>query len=120
MTGIIIHTKHIAPSVNACYANVRGKGRVRTQRYKQWATAAGWDMNGHGSVDGPFTVTITVDRRKRHPLADCDNFIKPTVDLLQTHGVITNDRLCESVTCRWGDAEGGMTIHIEPYGVRAA
>lgn len=119
MTGIIIHTQHVAPSANACYANqnVAGKrGRRRTVRYNQWAAAAGWDFNGKGQIPGPFTVVITVDRSRRHPLSDCDNFTKPTLDLLQTHKIIENDRLCESVTCRWGDADGGMTVHIQPYG----
>lgn len=119
MTGVLIHTKHMPPSVNECFANVQGKGRIRSQRYRQWAQAAGWDMNGKGTVSGPFVVIITLDRARRHPRADADNFIKPTLDLLVTHKVIEDDRFCESVTCRWGDADGGMIVHVEPYGLNA-
>lgn len=117
---ITIFTKHLPPSVNACFSNVKGKGRIRTERYRQWATAAGWDFNGKGKIDGPFSVSITIDRSRRHPLADVDNFIKPTVDLLQTHGIVTNDRMSESVSIRWGDADGGMIVHVMAHSQRAA
>jgi len=113
--SISIHTRHIPPSTNACYRNVVGKGRARTKRYKDWAAAAGWDMNGHGQVDGPFTAIIVIDRKARHGLSDIDNRIKPVLDLLQTHGVIVNDRACESVTAQWGEADGGMSIRISPF-----
>ena len=37
------------PSVNALFANVAGEGRVRSARYKQWATAAGWRLQSQKS-----------------------------------------------------------------------
>lgn len=120
MTGIIIHTKHVPPSMNACYRNVAGKGRAKTKRYREWATAAGWDFNGKGRIEGPYTITITIDRSKRHKLADIMNREKVVSDLLQAHGIIEDDRYCEAGTVRWGDAEDGMLVHIEPYGVNAA
>ena len=112
---ITIFTRHVPPSVNACYSNVQGKGRVRTKRYREWAAAAGWDFNGHGSVKGAFVATITIDRHTRHVLSDIDNRGKPVLDLLQTHGVIENDHYCERVVIEWGEAKGGVVIRIEPY-----
>lgn len=109
--SVYLFTKHIPPSVNECFKNI-GKGRARTKRYISWAQAAGYDFNGKPLVHGPFTCVITIDRSKRHVLSDIDNRIKPTLDLLQTHGIIDDDRLCESVTARWGDADGGMTVHV--------
>lgn len=115
MKHIFIKTKHIPPSANACFSNVKGKGRVRTKRYNTWIAAAGWDFNGKGKVSGRFACVITIDRSKRRSNADIDNRIKPTLDLLQKHGLIEDDKLCESVTCKWGEADGGMSVLIEPY-----
>jgi crossover junction endodeoxyribonuclease RusA len=112
---IVIHTEHCPPSVNECFANVAGKGRVRTKRYAQWAKAAGWDFNGKGTILGAFSCIITIDHSRRHVLSDIDNRIKPTLDLLQTHGIVTNDNLCEEVTARWGDAKGGMTVEVRSF-----
>ena len=113
--AVVVQTQHIPPSVNACFANVKGKGRVRTNRYREWAAAAGWDFNGKGTVPGAFAVTITIDRQTRHVLSDIDNRCKVVLDLLQTHKIIENDRYCESATIRWGEAKGGMTVVVEPY-----
>lgn len=112
---IEIQTTHIPPSLNACYRNVRGVGRVKTARYKTWCQAAGHDFNGKGAVHGAFVVTITIDRQTRHVLTDIDNRAKVVLDLLQTHQIIDNDRYCESATIRWGEAKGGMTVVVEPY-----
>jgi len=112
---VVIFTQHIPPSVNACFSNVKGKGRIRTERYRQWATAAGWDCKRKGSVHGAFTVTITIDRQTRHVLSDIDNRCKPVLDLLQEHGIIDNDRHCERATIEWGEAKGGMRVLVAPY-----
>ena len=112
---ITIQTAHIPPSVNECYANVAGKGRVRTKRYKLWSQASGWDFNGKGAIKGPFSCVITIDRSARHRASDIDNRIKPTMDMLQAHGIIENDNLCEVVTAAWGEAKGGMRVVVSPY-----
>ena len=115
MSEVVIFTQHIPPSVNACFSNVKGKGRIRTERYRQWATAAGWDFNGKGRVPGAFVVTITIDRQTRHVLSDIDNRGKVVMDLLQKHGIIDNDRHCERATIEWGEAKGGMRVLVAPY-----
>ncbi len=113
--SITIRTLHIPPSVNNCFANVKGKGRIRTERHRQWAAAAGWDFNGKGTVSGAFEVRITIDRNTRHILSDIDNRCKPVLDLLQEHRIVENDRYCERVTIEWGEAHGGMLVRVEPY-----
>ena len=115
MSGIVIHTQHVPPSQNACYRNVRGVGRAKTKRYREWAQAAGWDFKGKGKITGPYVITITIDRSRRHVLSDIANREKVLSDLLQAHGIIENDRLCESVTIRWGDASNGCLVHLEPF-----
>ena len=115
MTSVVIHTKHIAPSQNGCYRNVPKIGRAKTKRYREWAAAAGWDMKGKGSVKGPYVLTITIDRAKRHRLSDIMNREKVVSDLLQEHGIIENDNLCERGTVQWGEADGGMVVTVEEY-----
>jgi len=82
-------------SVNAMYANAAGKGRVKTERYKTWINAAGWNVRAARPVKvaGPYTLEITLfqsDRRKR----DIDNVVKPISDLLVEHQLVEDDSLC--------------------------
>jgi hypothetical protein len=39
-----LQLSYMPPSVNTIYANVPGKGRVKSARYKTWLKAAGWDI----------------------------------------------------------------------------
>lgn len=115
----------IPPSVNKAYANNKGtgKGRYKTKAYTQWSNVAGWDLQARKdkkSIQGAFVCQIVIDRSKRHKLADIDNFIKPTMDLLQTHNIIENDNLAESVHIRWGNAGGCMKIYLDEYQERNA
>lgn len=114
MTMIVICSTHIPPSVNAMYRNVTGKGRVKTERYKIWQSAAGWDFNGKGKVKGKFHLRVVVSRKNTRSNSDIDNRIKPILDLLQKHNVIENDSLADSIHIQWGDCEG---IYIEVEGV---
>lgn len=112
--NVFISTPHVTPSTNQLYANT-AKGRRKTERYKTWRQAVAQDLREFtGAIDGPFICTITVDRSKRRSNADIDNRIKGTLDALQECGVITNDSHCESVTARWGEANGGMYVHLVP------
>jgi crossover junction endodeoxyribonuclease RusA len=84
------------PSVNGLYANIPGKGRVKTERYKTWINAAGWNVKAARPVKvaGPYTLEITLfqsDKRKR----DIDNIIKPISDLLVEHQLVEDDSLCQ-------------------------
>lgn len=81
-----------APSTNGLYANVAGKGRVKSQRYRVWANAAGWAMKLDGdkprtwnTITGPVSVEIISGGRK-----DVDNN-KAVLDLLTDMAVIGDD-----------------------------
>ena len=103
------------PSVNQMYTNVPGRGRILTSRYRTWKQAAQWDCVKAGKVAGPFMAQITVDRSMRHKNADVDNLIKPLMDLLQSQNIIENDKLCEDLRIRWGDAGGSIIIRLEEW-----
>lgn len=103
---IVVQSDHFPISTNALFANVAGRGRVRTKRYKEWAQAAGWDCNGKGSISGPFELRLVLSRRKRRKGQDLSNLIKCVEDLLVAHGIVEDDSLNEKITLAWGDCTG--------------
>ncbi|GLK78018.1 hypothetical protein GCM10008171_32720 [Methylopila jiangsuensis] len=95
------------PPLNNLFANVHGRGRVRSQRYREWANAAGWQLRAArpASVTGPVAVTILLgrpDRRKR----DLDGLSKAPIDLLVEHRVIEDDSLVQRLTLAWAPVTG--------------
>jgi Holliday junction resolvase RusA-like endonuclease len=85
------------PSVNDYYANNksgRGKGRYVTTRGKTWKRAALNELVAQGAalVNCPVRVRLDLGEDAFSPNADCDNFVKPVLDLLKAAGVILDDR----------------------------
>lgn len=84
------------PSVNALFANVAGKGRVRSAKYRQWATAAGWMLQSQRALwpaieaGKPYSVALNLPRNYR---SDIDNAAKGPIDLLVSLGIVPDDRL---------------------------
>ena len=104
-------------SVNAMYANVPGKGRVKTERYKTWLNSAGWSLRAARPerVSGPYKLEIVLhvaDARRR----DLDNTVKPVLDLLVTHGLVDDDTHCMELHVR---KQASATAYAEVV-VRAA
>lgn len=90
------------PSVNDAWANVPGRGRVRTARYRDWASNAGWKLRlqlGDKRVAGRCIVVIGVERHNK--TADIDNRIKPLLDLLVEHHAIDDDKNVDAVAIAW-------------------
>jgi Holliday junction resolvase RusA-like endonuclease len=99
------------PSVNACWANVPKKGRVRSTAYRRWSKLATQELQQQqaGRVAGKFCIVITAKRTKRK--RDIDNLVKPILDLLA--GVVTEDDAeCERVSAGWAD-EGPEGVRID-------
>jgi len=99
------------PSVNACWANVPKKGRVRSTAYRRWSKLAMQELQQQqaGRVAGKFCIVITAKRTKRK--RDIDNLVKPILDLLA--GVVTEDDAeCERVSAGWAD-EGPEGVRID-------
>lgn len=81
----------LPPSVNAMYRNVPKVGRVKTEAYKRWQKEAmasltfqAWDM-----AEPPYKVTIRLNVDHK---SDIDNRVKPILDLLVKHGILTGDQ----------------------------
>lgn len=95
------------PPLNNLFANVPKKGRVRSDRYRQWANAAGWAIKEAKPqpILGKVNLTILLgkpDNRKR----DLDGLSKAPIDLLVDHQVISDDSLVQRITLAWAPVVG--------------
>lgn len=108
----------VPPSVNRCWRNVRGVGRVRTAHYRAWLDEAGWTLRAQRPprIDGDVSVSIRAGRPRRR--RDLDNTIKPLLDLLVSCGVIVDDSRVTALAAAWDAAiaEGQVSITIRQIG----
>lgn len=92
----------LPPSVNSLYANVPGRGRVKSKRYKTWLNAVNWSVAEQAPqrIDGEVEVSIfckkTTKRRE-----DIDNKIKAVLDLLVSNHLIEDDSKVVKVSAEW-------------------
>jgi Holliday junction resolvase RusA-like endonuclease len=113
--AVEIHLQHVPPSTNTLYANVAGRGRIKSERYRTWLQAAGWDMKA--AKIKPFTVPVylSITIGKLRGGSDISNRIKAVEDLLVIHGVIPDDSIkwVKGVYIRLADKPfDGFTIAI--------
>jgi len=87
----VIRLQHVPPSLNNMYINVRGKGRVKSDRYRTWQQAVGWDIKKYHNQRWSEPVFLTIAVGKIRKNADLSNLIKPLEDLLVTHSIIADD-----------------------------
>ena len=101
------------PSTNALYANVSGKGRVKTAAYRQWIHDAGWQLQSQrpGRIEGRYHIEIILSFPSNARSIDLDN-VKAISDLLVKHGVIEDDSLAESFSVRRGSLGEGARVVI--------
>lgn len=94
------------PSSNNMFANVPGRGRIKSKLYKLWIESAGWEARIQSAlrVPGPVLIDITVFRMSK--IADIDNRVKAVVDLLVAHDLIDDDKNVSEVRARWSDQLG--------------
>jgi crossover junction endodeoxyribonuclease RusA len=105
----------LPPSVNGLYANIPGRGRVKSARYRTWLNAAGWKLAEQKpkKVAGDYQLWIWAERpdnRRR----DLGNLEKPISDLLVVHGVVTDDSRCAELHVYWQGAGRECVVRIEP------
>lgn len=92
----------LPPSVNRIWRVGRNGAPHRSSDYQAWAKAAAWELTAQriGMVEGPFAVDLRFARKsKKHP--DLDNLCKATMDALQAHGAIKDDKLAQKITLSW-------------------
>ena len=91
----------VPPSVNNAYANLYGKGRVPTKKLRQWRMHAGWVLNQQKFPHFVATVDVEISVPRRGRNADIDNRIKPILDLLTEHRLISDDKHVRRVSAQW-------------------
>jgi crossover junction endodeoxyribonuclease RusA len=108
------------PSVNSLYRNVPGRGRAKTERYKTWLTAAGWEIRRQrpGRIEGPYSLTIIVKRKNKR--ADLGNLVKAVEDILVAHRVIEDDCHASDIHLHWSDLVTDTQLILRPAGLADA
>lgn len=87
---------------------------IKSVAYKQWIKAADGmllefaQLRGVKPIAGKFTAQIVVKRSN----LDLDNNSKCVLDFLQSRNFIVNDKFCEELTLRWGDAPTGCRVTV--------
>lgn len=114
-----IRLQHVPPSTNGLYFNRPGKGRVRTDRYRVWLQAAGWDMKRYHNIKFNEPVELHITLGKLRANSDMSNRIKAVEDLLVTHKIIPGDTIqwvrVVSI-CMAQEPFDGVEIEITPAG----
>ncbi len=100
------------PSTNGLFANVPGRGRVKTEKYRGWLNVVGWDLKAAkpAPVSGPVAVTMLIERPKGKRRADLDNRLKAALDLLVAHKVIEDNSLVQRLTVAWAPISGCQIV----------
>lgn len=78
--------------LHACFRNVAGRGRVRTERYLKYSANASKELlvQRPGKCVGPVSISVSLvapDARAR----DGDNLLKCIFDTLVHNGIIEDD-----------------------------
>lgn len=106
-------------STNSLYANVRGKGRVKSKDYNTWiwhVTAKLQKQKPLPKFTEPVRITLAVGTVGVSPNMDGDNCVKAVFDQLVAHGVIPDDnrKWVRGHGVEWVEGKEGMTVHVQP------
>lgn len=115
MAATVRFTLPAPPSVNNLFANVPGKGRVRSHRYLAWLEEAGWAMkqtnhNFWETIQTPVSVSIVSGNQRQ----DIDNMAKAILDLIVDMGVISDDKLVAELHITRGAKSREACVTITP------
>lgn len=114
---MIVVTLPFPPSTNNLFINT-SRGRIRSSKYDQWATEAGWELlrQRPSKVAGPVSLTFEFQSGKDKRKRDITNLLKAPEDLLVKHGIIEADdnTIVQSISANWNAEVTGVRIAITP------
>jgi Holliday junction resolvase RusA-like endonuclease len=109
----------LPPSVNRCFANVPGKGRVRSSIYRRWQKAALAEIRAQARgiiFRGTFRLAILASDQGLTRRRDADNLGKAICDALTKAGTIADDchHHLRSIALVWTPklAAGACRVHV--------
>jgi crossover junction endodeoxyribonuclease RusA len=113
--GFVLAKLPLPPGANNLFANAAGRGRVKSERYRNWAADASWRIKAQRPrrLRGPVDVAFTFqDGRAR---ADLDNLAKAPLDLLVALALIESDdaHTVRRLVLQWGAVEG-LHVRVQP------
>jgi len=116
----------IPPSTNSLFCNVPGVGRVKSREYRDWIKAATADLRlqrVRGTTPVPCQIQVIIRGGRGFPeRRDCDNVLKPILDLLVSNGILVKDnvRYVNGVSVRYvprdGNAAARCTVMVKGDG----
>lgn len=120
------------PSLWKLYDRPRNsKHWSKSDLYRTWLNANGWQLNRIQPVDGPAKIdiaagrTITQKGKWSRKDGDIDNLAKPVLDLLVKHGILKDDNAeyVHNVNIYWDGIgtieQGKCRVVITPIGEAA-
>ena len=102
-------------SVNRIWRKTK-TGVIKSDAYQKWIRRADamlletGQLKGLKTIVGPFTAMIIVKRSN----LDLDNNSKCLLDFVQSRNFIIDDKFCEELTLRWGNAPSGCRLTLRP------
>lgn len=100
------------PSVNAMFFSTPSGRRAKSKRYEAWIIEAGYEVVRQRPQKFTGDVKVGIRLGPRNRRADCDNRIKPVLDLLTKMRVIVDDRFVVGVSAEWAEVEGCHVIVV--------
>ena len=93
----------VPPPLSALYANVPGRGRVLSKRYKRWREITypilSMQLEDWQAVAMPCSLEIDVERLPQR--CDLSNRVKATEDALCKTNYLVDDHLVHNLRIRW-------------------
>lgn len=104
----------VPPSLNMCFSNAAGRGRVKTRAYRAWIQEAGYLLKAQrpGKVEGPYQVIIRLPQKLA---GDIDNRGKPLIDLMVSHQVTPDDRHLHKLTIERTPGISTACVSVLPW-----
>jgi Holliday junction resolvase RusA-like endonuclease len=101
-------------STNSLYANIRGRGRIKTKRYKEWVQEAYLMSCKQDLQFFQNRVDIIIHLGGGRKNSDCSNMIKGIEDFLVNQKIIFDDSkpYVRSVKAIWDEDVTGAMIEI--------
>jgi Holliday junction resolvase RusA-like endonuclease len=104
----------VPPSLNMCFSNVPGRGRVKTALYKAWIEEAGWAIASQrpSKIQGPYQAIIRLPEKTP---GDIDNRAKAVLDLMVKHKITPDDRLLHKLVVERTPGIASACVSILPW-----